>query len=229
MAGGQNATQMGSTSRTVEGRAALAAMALLVIAATLSVLAARADTFPLDEGIARNIRGWGESYEPIVVALNDHNVALWLGATVAGVAIALLSRRGQLAAMFALAPVLALSLFPLKSLVGRPRPSGDFEVLLDASGGSFPSGSVLISACVFGMWLALASELLPTPLVWPVRALAVAVVLLTALARIGASVHWPSDTYGALVWSMAAVASLLALRPGISRLLTRRTGRALDS
>ena len=202
----------------IDRRAALAAALLLAAAVALSLLAAAYDTFPLDERWAAWVRGWGDGFEPVADLLNAYNLAIAVAAWMAALGLALARRRPDLVALVALALSLRLLLLPLKGLVDRPRPEGDFPLLAEVSGGSFPSGHVLTVAAAAGLWLLLA-QLLPPRLVWPARALALAFVALSALGRVWAGVHWPSDTYGAAIWSAATLALLLSLRPALRRLL----------
>ena len=198
----------------------IAAALLLAAAVALSLLATAYETFPLDERWAAWVRGWGDGFEPVADLLNAYNFAIAVAAWVAALALTVVRRRAELAALVALALPLRLLLLPLKGLVDRPRPEGDFPLLAEVSGSSFPSGHVLTVAVAAGLWLLLA-ELLPPRLVWPARALAVAFVVLGALGRVWAGVHWPSDAYGAAIWSATTLALLFALRPALRRLLAR--------
>jgi len=98
----------------------------------------------------------------------------------------------------------------LKWVVGRPRPEG---VSL-----GFPSGHATAAAAFFGAVIYLAAPLPPRAR-WLLRALAVAVVALVALARVMLRAHWPSD-------ALAGVALGLALASAAALLSSSSAGRA---
>lgn len=97
----------------------------------------------------------------------------------------------------------------LKVVVGRPRPE-------EASMG-FPSGHATAAAAFFGALVYLAGPL-PARARAVVRAAAIAVIVLVALARVMLRAHWPSDVVGgiALGLAFASGAALLAERRGSS-------------
>ncbi len=91
----------------------------------------------------------------------------------------------------------------LKLVIGRPRPE-------DASMG-FPSGHATAAAAFFGAVVYLA-EPLPIFARRLVRAAAIAVIVLVAVARVILRAHWPSDALAgiALGTAFASAATLLA-------------------
>jgi len=91
----------------------------------------------------------------------------------------------------------------LKVVIGRPRPE-------DASMG-FPSGHATAAAAFFGAVVYLAGPL-PSSARRLVRAAAIAVIVLVALARVILRAHWPSDALAgiALGTAFASVAALAA-------------------
>ena len=91
----------------------------------------------------------------------------------------------------------------LKVVIGRQRPE-------DASMG-FPSGHTTAAAAFFGAVLYLA-EPLPPPARRLVRATAITVIVLVAVARVMLRAHWPSDALAgiALGTAFASAATLLA-------------------
>jgi len=95
----------------------------------------------------------------------------------------------------------------LKEIVGRARPEGP------AMG--FPSGHATAAAAYFGAVAYLAGSLRPPAICFAVRALALAVVALVAVARVVLRAHWPSDTLAgiALGLALAAAAALIAAAP----------------
>lgn len=91
----------------------------------------------------------------------------------------------------------------LKLIIGRPRPE-------DASMG-FPSGHATAAAAFFGAVIYLAEPLRPS-VRRLVRAAAIAVIVLVAVARVILRAHWPSDALAgiALGTAFASAATLLA-------------------
>jgi len=91
----------------------------------------------------------------------------------------------------------------LKVVIGRQRPE-------DASMG-FPSGHTTAAAAFFGAVVYLA-EPLPPPARRLVRATAITVIVLVAVARVMLRAHWPSDALAgiALGTAFASAATLLA-------------------
>ncbi len=94
----------------------------------------------------------------------------------------------------------------LKLIIGRPRPE-------DASVG-FPSGHATAAAAFFGAVIYLAEPLPARPRRF-VRAAAVAVILLVAVARVILRAHWPSDALAGIALGTAfACAATLFASPG---------------
>jgi undecaprenyl-diphosphatase len=91
----------------------------------------------------------------------------------------------------------------LKEVIGRPRPEGTAY--------GFPSGHATAAAAFFGAVAYLAATLPPAAR-RPMRAAAVAAIVLIALARVLLRAHWPSDALGgvALGLALASLAALLA-------------------
>jgi membrane-associated phospholipid phosphatase len=213
-----------AASRWIDVRYAVAAMVLGVASVVLGVLASVHDTFPGDEAMNATVRRLGGRFEPVAYVFNDLNAEVAFG--VLGLVAVVWLRRGQWQLMVLAATAVALR--PLlglpKELVGRPRPAGDFPIREVVSDSSFPSGHVATVVVVFGVLFVLAASVVPLRLVWPVRALSVAVVVLTATSRMWAGVHWFSDTWGALFWGLTVVTAVLALRPGLAELERRVLG-----
>ncbi len=93
----------------------------------------------------------------------------------------------------------------LKAGVARPRP--------EAMSYGFPSGHATAAAAYFGALLFLSESLRPRVRM-TVRALAVLMIALVAVARVMLRAHWPSDVLGgiALGLALASAAALLAAR-----------------
>ena len=204
----------------VDRRYAIAVAVLLLPTVALSLLARSYDTFPLDHAIMARARALGSGYEPVAGLFNEYNGHIAFAAIVSGVALPLARRRPDAASLFIVAAALRPSLNSFKALVDRPRPSGDFPILDVVYDSSFPSGHVMTAVMFLGLWFILAAEMLPRSLVLPARALAASAIILVAVSRMWAGVHWPSDTYGSLLWSALALAVVLALRPMIRSLLS---------
>jgi membrane-associated phospholipid phosphatase len=94
----------------------------------------------------------------------------------------------------------------LKILIGRHRPEG---VSL-----GFPSGHSAGAAAYFGAVMYLAGSLRPPARVI-VRAGAMIMIVLVAVARVMLRAHWPSDTVGGIAFglALASAAALLASAP----------------
>ncbi|MDA0366467.1 MAG: phosphatase PAP2 family protein, partial [Chloroflexi bacterium] len=189
----------------------------MLLSVALGITGARTTTFPGDRWTAAPVLALGDPFAPIAAAFNDHMTAL--AVALAAVAIALAIRRHRSDLLFVIAfAALARRLLQIgRSIVDRPRPAGDFVARATGSPPAFPSGHALTAVLVFGTWFLLAPELLPGRWVAPVRVACVAAIALTALSRMWAGVHWPSDTYAAVVWGAAALALAVALRPAFGR------------
>jgi undecaprenyl-diphosphatase len=202
----------------------IAAAALALPTVALSLLAAVHETFPLDTAIMPRVQALGSAYEPVAEVFNEYNGYIALAAVVLGAALMLVRRRPDAALLFILAAALRPLLNEFKALVDRPRPTGDFPILDTVNDSSFPSGHVMTAAMFLGLWFILAAEVLPRPLVLPARVFVAVLIALTAFSRIWAGVHWPSDTYGAVLWTALALAVVMAFRPTIRVLSSHAVG-----
>ncbi|MDQ6898578.1 MAG: phosphatase PAP2 family protein [Candidatus Dormibacteraeota bacterium] len=141
---------------------------------------------------------WG----PLGLVMDLSNRSSGWPQTLLGIAVAvgLLVWRWSAGLRLALAALASLWDSLLKIAVHRPRPSSDLVHVSQATGGfSFPSGHA-----VFFTWLAvmLAVALVKGRGRW-IRGLiwsaVVAVLLLAALGRVWAGVHWPTDVLGGIL------------------------------
>ena len=199
----------------IDPRYALAAGGLGLLSLALGVLAGLRETFPLDVVLMERVQQIGSRYQPVALLFNEYNAVIVATAGTLGALILAVRRRPDGVLLFALAAALRPSLNALKELVDRPRPSGEFPVLDMVHDSSFPSGHVMTAVVVFGLWFVLAAELLPRRFVLPARVVSAVAVGLFALSRMWAGVHWPSDTYGALLWASLLLAALMAVRPAL--------------
>jgi len=117
-------------------------------------------------------------------------------------------------ALWAFIAAAVFSLFDnvLKAAVRSPRPLADLGVHVqefkDTYG--FPSGHVYGDLLVYGT-LAVTAPLWVHPrLVLLVRAVCVAIIILSGPARVIVGAHWPSDTVGGYLWGGAALALSIA-------------------
>jgi undecaprenyl-diphosphatase len=101
----------------------------------------------------------------------------------------------------------------LKAIVRSPRPIADFGIqiqeLKDSYG--FPSGHVYGNVLVYGVLAATAPAWVHPRLVLPLRAVCIAIIVLSGPARVVVGAHWPSDTLGGYLWGGAALTLALAL------------------
>ena len=111
-----------------------------------------------------------------------------------------------------IAPVVLLT-YVIKFAVARPRPDGSYGSSEHSEALSFPSGHTTQAVAFFGLWFLLAAALLPSHWVLPARVVCIAAIFLTGLSSVRAGDHWPSDVAGGLVWGVAFVFAVLALRP----------------
>ena len=125
--------------------------------------------------------------------------------------------RPGLAALF-IAAMLVIPLNDvLKDFFARPRPAGDFIIREHPEGMSFPSAHTMLATGFFGMWWAVAPQVLPQRAHWPVRFAAAAVIGLTALSRVWVAAHWPTDVIAGALFGAAVVGIAWASRHEIER------------
>lgn len=206
---------MNCVSDWVDLRTGRIALVLVPLAALLGVLAGRYDTFPGDAWTAARVRSLGASFEPVARIFNEGDGPIAAAVFVILVVALVYRHQTNAALLVTLAGLLRPVLNPAKALVERPRPAGDFTALDIVHDSSFPSGHTMTAAVLFGLLFILAGEIFPGRSVRWVRIGSVVAIALMAMSRIWAGVHWPSDTYGALVWSGALLASVLTLRPTV--------------
>jgi membrane-associated phospholipid phosphatase len=212
-------------------RAVLFVSGLLVLVAAftvLSILASRADFFPIDLRVTRFIQSMDD---PVAAALM--NGISWVGyapqsfvfiVLVAG----LLAIRGLHweALVCVLAAVFEGLLNTLvKVIIHRPRPAADLvHVVKEMGSYSFPSGHVMFYTCFFGFLLFLVFTLMRHS--WKRTALLAVIgsqVLLIGVSRIYLGEHWASDAVGAYLLGFIALVGVIEFyRWGKPRFFTRQ-------
>lgn len=211
--------------RPAGGRWPLAAGAfgvLLAAAAALGVLAGRYDSFVGDLWLARRAQETGPVGRDVAAVFNVAGGPAVLPPLWVAVSLILAHRRRwDAVALTGLAGGAWGLAEGLRYLVDRPRPSAElvstFETL-DSPG--FPSGHVSGVALLAGaLWLANQGGALGPHLRWLLRLVTLVVVFGSAFSRVTVGAHWPSDTYGAMVW---AAVLLWAIRWGVGQLASRR-------
>lgn len=97
------------------------------------------------------------------------------------------------------------SSYLLNTWVHRPRPVGHgIHVLSSVQGSfSFPSGHVVHATAVFGLFLFLSTQIrqpVHPALIWLIRLVLVAAIVLMPISRVLEGEHWPSDVLAGLVF-----------------------------
>jgi len=223
------ANRAGWATPWIDTRWAIAAVVLGAASAVLGVLASGHDTFPGDAAVNATVRGLGSAFEPVAYTFNELEAQISIA--VIGFLAVMLVARHQYRALALIATVMVLRpvLNVPKALVGRPRPSGDFPIRDVVTDSSFPSGHTMTAVMVFSMLFVFAPLVMPRRAVALVRVASVACMALTAVSRMWAGVHWFSDTWGGVIWALAAVSAAFALQPSfeaLGRRLRRQRGRA---
>ena len=144
-----------------------------------------------------------------MLVLTELGSPAFLWAVCVGTALIALSRGNRRLAATFLAAIAGTGLLSvvLKAAVGQARPA---DALIAAREASFPSGHMLSSAVVYGLF---ASLLLGSNLRRSARALGTVLLLLLVvgigLSRLYLGVHWPSDLLGSLAVALACLPLLL--------------------
>jgi len=179
----------------------------------LASFAAAFDYFPGDRGLTEavqdgNARPWREALD-WASRLSEWPGMLIVGLTGAAMLWLLANRSGAIWLLAALA--LTQLNGAVKLAVDRPRPSPELvDVREVATGLSFPSGHMMTAVLLYGFLFYAAGEAIPDlRLRYPVQALCVIIAVLTALQRVWAGVHWPSDVLGGALFAGLILALLI--------------------
>jgi len=192
---------------------------LLLLAVTLSLLAARYDRLPGDLWLARQVQDLPGAFETPAEATRALTTTWFIVAagTFLVTAFDFLARRRAwlvFTLMFlALPPIQAA----VKNLVDRPRPDPALVAQRDSfTSESFPSGHVLGGTALFLLAGWLVAGRLPPGSARIAAWTAVGVAcLLNGIANVYEGVHWPSDVLGGYLWAgvLMTAAWALAYRP----------------
>lgn len=127
-------------------------------------------------------------------------------------------KRADIALLFLLAALVSPVNWLLKETFDRPRPAGPFPIYEYPDGMSFPSGHVMIGTVFCGLWMVVAPLVAGPRLTLAIRALAVLIIAGTAVSRVWAAAHWPSDVVAGVLFAWAFIALLWLARPHAVRL-----------
>lgn len=214
----------------------VAEVVVLALLAALAIAARRhPGPFPGDAGLEVDVQKALLHRGPLTQALEALSTLNWpipTAVTLAVIFLIFLVLRRWLDAI--LVPVAAgvssLVTLELSRWVHRPRPLGHGVHPLQyiTSTYSFPSGHVTYAVAIFGLFLFLTSQVrrpIHPVLIWAIRVLLVAVILLMPVSRILEGEHWPSDVAGGalngIFWLVLFAHLYLFARSRWPRLLAR--------
>jgi membrane-associated phospholipid phosphatase len=216
----QNWRSPGATLACIDTRALIVSLSLVLLAIAVGAFALAVPQGFVDERLLRDVQLLHPGMPQAAWLFNDflHRTGipiLW-GATIV---VWLLARRPGFAALFAIALVSGALNILLKDAFDRPRPAGLFSIREFPGDASFPSGHTMTAAVFCGLWFLAAPHVLGRWSARAVQAGMAAVVLLTALLRVWAGAHWPTDVLGGALFGTALVALTWSLRVLVDRAL----------
>ena len=187
--------------------------ALLVAAATFSLLARFYEPLPGDVSVIQWVQSWRHpdttALMEAVSLLGKSWLMIGLGAVVA-LGMYWANRRREFLAAAGTLGILILSPL-LQLLVDRSRPPADLVGINAPFGGlSFPSGHSYQSFVFYGFLIFLALVLVERT--WPrraVQAFLALLILAIGVSRVYLGAHWPSDVLGAYLLGGSFLALLL--------------------
>lgn len=200
----------GRLARLRENRALLVLAALFLAFLALCSVARSQWLFSLDHAISLAVQRYRSPILDLLVeaisALGNTETLIAVGA-IAGLACWRSGRRKSAYLVAAAVGGLPLNV-AIKLWIGRPRPSGDIQVILPALGLSFPSGHSMGSVMVLGALAFLLWVHDPQPLRRRlVTSLLAVLPVLIGVSRIYLGAHWLSDVVGG--WTVGTFFLLL--------------------
>jgi undecaprenyl-diphosphatase len=186
-------------ARLRENRALLVLVALFLAFLALCLTARSRWLFNLDHGISLAVQHYRSPLLDLLVeavSALGNTEALVAAAAIAGIVCWRSGRRKSAYLVAAAVGGLPLNV-AIKLWIGRPRPSGDVQVILPALGLSFPSGHSMGSVVVLGALAFLLWVHDPQPRRRRlVTSLLATLPALIGLSRIYLGAHWFSDVIG---------------------------------
>jgi membrane-associated phospholipid phosphatase len=184
-------------------------LAVLLTALALAVIVRRhPGPLPGDVGVALALQHLLLPHHWLASLVDGVSTINWpvpSAIVVAGVVGLLVTLRRWLAAGTALltSALADASSYITNEIVRRPRPSDHGLHILHVikTYFSFPSGHVVHAVAFFGFVLFLTWQTRRlAPLLWPVRAVLIALIVLMGPSRVLEGEHWPSDVLGGLLY-----------------------------
>ncbi|MFM9108625.1 MAG: phosphatase PAP2 family protein, partial [Chloroflexota bacterium] len=190
--------------------------AIALVAAALSLLAARGEWFRLDPVVAGWVqRAGGPGLDHFAAAISW--IGLWLPSVAFIAAVAgLIWRAGDpVGAGFVVAAAL---LRPINGLLkaagaGRRPPADMVRVLELADGLGFPSGHSFSAMALLVVIAGVAPRVMTGSRLRVCQALCLLAALLMGWSRVRLGAHWPGDVLGGWLWGAAAGLILLSFLP----------------
>jgi membrane-associated phospholipid phosphatase len=184
---------------------------LLLIILALSILVKRhPGPVPGDLGLELDVQHWLLPHKALTSAVEAVSTFNWpvpAAATLAAVFVIFLVLRRWLDAiiMVITAAVTDESSFLLNQFIHRPRPSGHHLFLLGTIKNtySFPSGHVIHATAIFGLFLFLSTQIrrpIHPALIWMIRIVLIAAIVLMPISRMLEGEHWPTDVLAGLLY-----------------------------
>ena len=201
--------------RSELSKAKLALLAAIAAAiALLIVESSRRHWLPTDLFLARTLQSLGMVPIPVGKLLDEIANLPWSFVLVGLTALVAWKISGWRAALLSFPIFFGLLLFGLwiSPLVAQPRPSPNLVTVIGhPKGFSFPSISGLVYASTVGYLGLLAAVRLHGAPAIVIPALAAAMLILVACARITLGAHWPSDLLASYLMSFLWIELLLSL------------------
>ena len=180
----------------------------LVALGVFAYLASVVDRFPGELSASLWVQSWRASWlDTVVKAISAIPLAMLpvLGVTV----VVLYLKRWRKESLLIAATIVAgfVLMGVIKEVVARPRPSADLvQVLLEAPGYSFPSGTAMGGVVVLGTLMVMLTILMKPGMARGLMQGAVVLVLLAiGFSRVYLGAHWLGDVIGGYAFGAALV------------------------